>query len=444
MPVAHRFLKDQAVRSKLATIEKDFFTDSPLQAIKDYYSEVIAELPADDEKAYVQTYVNLVQARQYQRLGLFKEAYRIVESTKEQASPPPVDSVTECSKDVVLYLEWVLVAKKVYNKQMFQQKSLDLLLAALKYCVILLGKEVRNGHYVEYYHCKIHENLSLIYTDLFLYKSTKYQIEKSKEIRKKDEGRPEEQRVWRKLDSLKYSLKVANMYKRNGFYWKSRDQIEELEQIVQTWSEEELASSMDLTNFKFRVLRDKARVSSMLNNEEMAEKYFQQAEEVLGETKEENVKYARMLYIEGLASQKFSEKKAMEYYKQSQLFFNNILNADDGFYIAQNSFNIGSILKSEGKYDEAQKMYVRAGRFLLDYFDDELYGEFRGGKHPTMQQYFQIEYEWGTAAKNNAIESQMLKNYIENFENSNKIESEIAAERNKRSLFLMEPLFQKL
>jgi hypothetical protein len=35
----------------------------------------------------------------------------------------------------------------------------------------------------------------------------------------------------------------------------------------------------------------------MLHKEEQVEEYFSKAEAVLGETKEENVKYARMLYI---------------------------------------------------------------------------------------------------------------------------------------------------
>lgn len=91
----------------------------------------------------------------------------------------------------------------------------------------------------------------------------------------------------------------------------------------------------------------------MLQDEQLTEKYFQLAAEVLGETKEENVKYARMLYIQGLATQKFSQEKAIEYYNQSALFFINILNQDDGFYVAQNTFNIGSLLKGSKKFDEA-------------------------------------------------------------------------------------------
>ena len=72
----------------------------------------------------------------------------------------------------------------------------------------------------------------------------------------------------------------------------------------------------------------------MLQNEEMTAKYFKLAEDILGDTKEENIKYARMLYIQGLATQKFSQEKATEIYSQSILFFINLLNQDDGFYVS--------------------------------------------------------------------------------------------------------------
>ncbi len=82
------------------------------------------------------------------------------------------------------------------------------------------------------------EALASLYTDLLLYKSAKFQIERSKAIRKKDEERDEKERVWTGVDSLKFDLKVASFYKRNGFYWKSRDLLDELEKSVNGWSEE--------------------------------------------------------------------------------------------------------------------------------------------------------------------------------------------------------------
>lgn len=52
---------------------------------------------------------------------------------------------------------------------------MDLLLKALQFCIAARQKDdLKNGHYIEYYQCKIHEYLALVYTDLFLYKSTKF------------------------------------------------------------------------------------------------------------------------------------------------------------------------------------------------------------------------------------------------------------------------------
>lgn len=62
-PIAHRFIQDKAIIEKLVTIERTFFTDSPLDALKDYYSDLIAKLPESEDKAFIQTYVNLIQAR---------------------------------------------------------------------------------------------------------------------------------------------------------------------------------------------------------------------------------------------------------------------------------------------------------------------------------------------------------------------------------------------
>lgn len=44
----------------------------------------------------------------------------------------------------------------------------------------------------------------------------------------------------------------------------------------------------------------------MLFDEQKTEAYFLAAADVLGETKEENVKYARMLYIQAIATKRFS------------------------------------------------------------------------------------------------------------------------------------------
>lgn len=147
---------------------------------------------------------------------------------------------------------------------------------------------------VDFYQCKIHESLAHVYTDLFLYKSTKFHFEKSEEIRARDAQREEGQRVFSKLDELKFDLKAANKFKKNGFYWTCKDLINKLEEKVNSWTKEDIEDSMELTHFKFRVLRDKARVSSLMNDQKTTDEYMKKAEDVLGDSKEENIKFAKL------------------------------------------------------------------------------------------------------------------------------------------------------
>lgn len=133
--IPHRYIEDKEVVAKLRQIEKAFFTVSPLDAIKRYYVDIVAQLPKDGpDTEFVQAYVNLVQARQFQRLGMFKEAYRIIDNMKSTTVLDP-ENVSEIGKSVILYLEWIMVARKVYYKQMFQQRTLDMLSKSLKFCV---------------------------------------------------------------------------------------------------------------------------------------------------------------------------------------------------------------------------------------------------------------------------------------------------------------------
>ena len=57
---------------------------------------------------------------------------------------------------------------------------------------------------------------------------------------------------------------------------------------------------------KFRVLRDKARVLAILNRMPLALESFESAEAILGETKESNIKYPKLIYLKGLASKRIS------------------------------------------------------------------------------------------------------------------------------------------
>jgi hypothetical protein len=81
-------------------------------------------------------------------------------------------------------------------------------------------------------------------------------------------------------------------------------------------------------------------------------------------------------------------------------------------------------------------MFTDAGKFIAEYADDEVYGEFRGEKHPLMQQYFLVEIEWANVCKLLAIEVEMLKKYKELVKNCN-----ACKDGKKQSLFELEPIF---
>jgi len=61
-----------------------------------------------------------------------------------------------------------------------------------------------------------------------------------------------------------------------------------------------------------------------------------------------------------------------------------------------------------------------------------------------MGQYFLLEYEWGSDTGRKEIEEQMLKNFVDVVKNSNLIESDVESEKARKSLFLIEPMFQEI
>jgi len=75
------------------------------------------------------------------------------------------------NKEVYLYFEWVLQAKKIFMKQFFQQKTLELLNDTLKYS--LTFADASNYKSIDFYRMKIMENLAYIYADVYLYQSGK-------------------------------------------------------------------------------------------------------------------------------------------------------------------------------------------------------------------------------------------------------------------------------
>ena len=68
---------------------------------------------------------------------------------------------------------------------------------------------------------------------------------------------------------------------------------------------------------KFRILRDKGRVLAILNRMPESMVCFQEAEDLLGETKNNNIKYAKLMYLKGLASKRISAKVSTELFEKS-------------------------------------------------------------------------------------------------------------------------------
>ena len=131
---------------------------------------------------------------------------------------------------------------------------------------------------------------------------------------------------------LKFALKKANFMKKSGFYIKCLEQIEELETKC---------DNADDKYLKFRVFRDKARVLSILNRMNLSIEKFDQAEEFLGSTKNNNIKFAKLTYLKGLASKRISADKSMEVFEESSMLFSKIMKTDQNYFISQAIFEMG-------------------------------------------------------------------------------------------------------
>jgi hypothetical protein len=55
---------------------------------------------------------------------------------------------------------------------------------------------------------------------------------------------------------------------------------------------------------------------------------FDKAEEILGSTKNNNVKFAKLIYLRGLASKRISVEKSMEKFEEALMLFSKILKTD--------------------------------------------------------------------------------------------------------------------
>ena len=101
---------DEATSKALDSLEKEFFEKSALDTLK-RYSEDFKN--SDD---FTRNYVDVVLARQHQRLGMYKEAHILITNLAPKVE---IKGKTQVDKEVCLYFEWLLVAKKVFYKQYF-------------------------------------------------------------------------------------------------------------------------------------------------------------------------------------------------------------------------------------------------------------------------------------------------------------------------------------
>jgi hypothetical protein len=53
----------------------------------------------------------------------------------------------------------------------------------------------------------------------------------------------------------------------------------------------------------------------------------------LGDTKDNNIRYAHLLYLKGLASKKISEEVCLEIFEKAAYFFKEIIGSERNFFI---------------------------------------------------------------------------------------------------------------
>ena len=113
----------QQTHKTLIDIESDFFKTGPLKNITRFDTELIEKLKDTDE--FEKHYIMLRKCRAYTRMGAFKEAYVVMTELQSKLMPEGFESDTlslqgkKVDADAILFLDWVLVAKKVLYRQFF-------------------------------------------------------------------------------------------------------------------------------------------------------------------------------------------------------------------------------------------------------------------------------------------------------------------------------------
>jgi tetratricopeptide (TPR) repeat protein len=85
---------------------------------------------------------------------------------------------------------------------------------------------------------------------------------------------------------------------------------------------------------KFRILRDKARIHSILSQLEESKNCFEEAMQLISEAeKDTSLKYAKLLFFRGLANKRVSSNAAIEIFEESIVLFYQILKSDMNYFI---------------------------------------------------------------------------------------------------------------
>ena len=226
---------------------------------------------------------------------MYKEAHQNLE--RLNLKKPEANDTLKVDNDLMMYLEYILVAKKVFVKSYFLQRAYELLQLGNSLCFKASENDKDKASELDYYWYKINEYMANLYTDQFFYQVAKKHMEKAKEIIEK--GNLTE------LDKCKHELKYANFLKRSGYYTKATELIVTLENKIY------LIGDNFEKEFKFRVMRDKARALAISNRVDESMESFDKAENMLNCNKK-NVKYGKCLYLRGLASKRISNEAAIE------------------------------------------------------------------------------------------------------------------------------------
>ena len=87
-----------------------------------------------------------------------------------------------------------------------------MLSTALKIAYDVGEKDKENSQKLDFYRCKIYENMAYIYSEQFFYQTAKSYMTRSQEIHDQNKE------IFDSDQKIKFALKKANFMKKSGFY----------------------------------------------------------------------------------------------------------------------------------------------------------------------------------------------------------------------------------